>query len=43
MAPRAVNLKTPDGCLHLEEPNNFTVANGSADPGRKRFSVNFVF
>ena len=30
-------------CLHLDAPNSSTVANGSADHGRKRFSVNFVF
>src|SRR5262249_35727945 len=29
-------------CLHLDEPNNSTAANGSADHGRNRFSVNFV-
>jgi hypothetical protein len=26
----------------MEAPNNSTVANGSTDPGRKRFSVTFV-
>jgi hypothetical protein len=28
--------------FHLDHLNNSTLANGSADPGRKRFSVNFV-
>jgi hypothetical protein len=29
--------------FHFGEPNSSTVANGSADHGLKRFSVNFVF
>ena len=29
--------------FHFDEANNSTLANGSADHGRKRFSVNFVF
>jgi hypothetical protein len=28
---------------HFEAPNSSTLANVSADHGRKRFSVNFVF
>jgi len=28
---------------HFEEPNTSMLANGSADQGRKRFSVNLVF
>ena len=29
--------------FHLDYLNNSTLANGSADHGRKRFSVNLVF
>jgi hypothetical protein len=37
------NPTSCSSCSHLDEPNRSTLAKGSADCGRKRLSVNFVF